>query len=137
MSGAPVLYFDGVCNLCNGAVQFVIRHDRRGKIRFASLQSGAGEEAIRKVEARYGRRPDSLLFEAGDKIWIESDAALQLTRYLDGGWRALGILSVVPRFIRDAAYRFVARNRYRWFGRKDACMIPTPELKQRFLEQGS
>lgn len=131
---APVLYFDGVCNLCNGAVRFVIRHDKSGKIRFASLQSEAGAEAIRNVEARYGRRPDSLLFQVGDKIWIESDAALQLARYLDGGWRSLSWLRVFPRFIRDAVYRLVARNRYRMFGKKDACMIPTPELKRRFIE---
>ncbi len=130
----PVLYFDGVCNLCNGAVRFVIRHDRSGRIRFASLQSEAGRAAIAKVEARYGRRPDSLLFEVGDRIWIESDAALQVARYLDGGWKGLSWLSIFPRFVRDAVYRLVARNRYRMFGRKDACMIPTPELKGRFLE---
>lgn len=131
---APVLYFDGVCNLCNGAVQFVIRHDRSGKIRFASLQSDAGAAAIRKVEARFGRRPDSLLFEVGDKIWIESDAALQLARYLDGGWKTLSWLRLFPRFLRDAVYRLVARNRYRMFGKKDACMIPTPQLKERFID---
>jgi predicted DCC family thiol-disulfide oxidoreductase YuxK len=130
---APVLYFDGVCNLCNAAVQFVIRHDREGKIRFASLQSAAGAEAIKKVETRYRRRPDSLLFEVGDKIWIESDAALQVARYLDGAWKALSTLRIFPRFLRDFAYRLIARNRYRWFGKKDACTIPTPELKTRFI----
>lgn len=132
MSG-PVLYFDGVCNLCNAAVQFVIRHDRSGKIRFASLQSDAGAAAIRKVEARYGRRPDSLLFEIGDQIWIESDAALQVARHLDGGWKSVSWLRVFPRTIRDAVYRLVARSRYRLFGKKEACMIPAPGLKSRFL----
>ena len=129
----PVLYFDGVCNLCNGAVQFVIRHDRGAAIRFASLQSNAGAAASRKVEARYGRRPDSLLFELGDQIWIESDAALQVARHLNGGWKALSWLRIFPRALRDSVYRLIARYRYRWFGRQDACMIPSPELKSRFI----
>jgi predicted DCC family thiol-disulfide oxidoreductase YuxK len=130
----PILFFDGVCNLCHGAVQFVIRHDRRGVIRFASLQSRAGKAAVAAVQQRYGRVPDSLIFLDGAEYFVESDAALHVAHYLDGGWKALGWLRIFPRFLRNAVYRIVARYRYRWFGRQDACMLPTPALKQRFLE---
>jgi predicted DCC family thiol-disulfide oxidoreductase YuxK len=131
----PILFFDGVCNLCNGAVQFVIRHDRRGLIRFASLQSQAGRTAAAAVQQRYGRAPDSLIFLDGTDYYVESDAALRVARHLDGGWKSLSWLRVFPRFVRDAVYRTVARYRYRWFGRQDACMLPTPALKARFVDQ--
>ncbi len=132
---SPVLFFDGVCNLCQGAVQFVIRHDRHARIRFASLQSAAGEKALAVVGDRIGRRPDSLIFlDAAGNYYIESDAALRVARHLDGSWRLLAGLRVFPRVIRDAVYRLVARNRYRWFGRQESCMLPTPALKARFLD---
>jgi predicted DCC family thiol-disulfide oxidoreductase YuxK len=134
MSG-PILFFDGVCNLCNGAVQFVIRRDRRGLIRFASLQSEAGQAAAAAVLERYGQVPDALIFLDGSEYFIESDAALRVARYLDGGWNTLAWLRIFPRFLRDAVYRMVARYRYRWFGRQDACMLPTPALKARFVDQ--
>lgn len=133
MSG-PVLFFDGVCNLCNASVRFVIRHDRRGIIRFASLQSAIGQAAIAAVLGKKGHVPDSLILLDNGCYYTESDAALRVARYLDGGWRALYQLRMLPRLLRDAVYRLVSRNRYRWFGRKDACMIPSPELKQRFLD---
>lgn len=133
MSG-PVLFFDGVCNLCNSAVQFVIRHDRRGAVRFASLQSAAGRAAVAAVRQRYGRVPDSLIFLDEGQYFIESDAALRVAPYLDGGWGSLRWLRIFPRFLRDFVYRIVSRNRYRWFGKKDACMLPTPALKSRFLD---
>ena len=130
----PVLFFDGVCNLCNGAVKFVIRHDRQGAVHFASLQSTAGAAAVRAVRQRYGRVPDSLIFLDEGQYFIESDAALRVARYLDGGWGTLRLLRIFPRVLRDFGYRIVARNRYRWFGKQDACMIPTPALKSRFLD---
>jgi predicted DCC family thiol-disulfide oxidoreductase YuxK len=130
----PVLFFDGVCNLCNAAVQFIIRHDKRGGIRFAPLQSIPGKAAAAAVLQRYGRMPDSLIFFDEGQYFIESDAALRVAGYLNGGWRALRGLRIFPRFLRDAAYRIIARYRYRWFGRQDACMMPTPALKRRFLE---
>ncbi|HEV2733553.1 MAG TPA: thiol-disulfide oxidoreductase DCC family protein [Longimicrobiaceae bacterium] len=130
--GGAVVLFDGVCNLCNGSVQFIVRHDPAGRFRFASLQSEAGRALLR----RHGLDPEDLfsviLVEDG-RAHSRSDAALRIAGGLSGGWRAAGGLRVVPRPLRDLVYGWVARNRYRWFGRRDACMIPTPELRGRFL----
>lgn len=130
--GGAVVLFDGVCNLCNGSVQFIIRRDPAGRFRFASLQSEAGQALLR----RHGLDPEDLfsviLVEDG-RVHSRSDAALRIAGGLSGGWRAAGALRVVPRPLRDLVYGLVARNRYRWFGRRDACMIPTPELRARFL----
>lgn len=134
MTAGPILFFDGVCNLCNAAVQFVIRHDAGGKIRFAALQSPAGEAARRAIQQQLGRIPDSLIFLVDGHYFTESDAALRVARHLDGGWRHLWQLRIFPRFLRNAVYRMVARMRYRLFGRKPSCMIPTPELRQRFMD---
>lgn len=132
MSG-PVLFFDGVCNLCNGAVQFIIRHDKAGRIRFASLQSAVGQEAAAAVRKQHGMVPDSLIFLEQGQYFVLSDAALRVAAYLDGGWRLLRRLRAIPRPVRDAVYRFVARNRYRWFGKRESCMMPAPGLMSRFL----
>ena len=129
--GAVVL-FDGVCNLCNGSVQFIVRHDPAGRFRFASLQSEAGQALLR----RHGLDPHdlfSVILVEGGRAYARSDAALRIARGLSGAWRAAGALRVVPRPLRDAVYGWVARNRYRWFGRREACMVPTPELRARFL----
>lgn len=131
----PVLYFDGVCNLCNRSVQFVIRHDRKKRFLFAALQSPAGQQIQEKIKEERGKVPDSLVLSWKGKIYTESDAALHAARLLGGFTGLLAVFLVLPRFIRDPLYRFIARNRYRWFGRKDACMVPTPELKSRFLPQ--
>lgn len=130
-NGAVVL-FDGVCNLCNGSVQFIVRHDPAGRFRFASLQSEAGQALLR----RHGLDPDdlfSVILVEGGRAYARSDAALRIARGLSGPLKAAGALRVVPRPLRDAVYGWVARNRYRWFGRREACMIPTPELRARFL----
>ena len=133
-SQPATILFDGVCNLCNGFVQFIIRHDPAGRFHFASLQSEAGRALI----AAHGitavaADPESVLLVDQGKVYSHSTAVLRILRKLGGAWRLLYIGMVVPRFVRDATYRFVARNRYRWFGREDACMMPTPELAQRFL----
>jgi predicted DCC family thiol-disulfide oxidoreductase YuxK len=130
--GGPVVLFDGVCNLCNGSVRFVVRHDRRGRFRFASLQSEAGQALLR----RHGLDPAdlfSVVLVDGGRVTTRSDAALDVARGLGGAWRAAGLLRAVPRPVRDRVYDWVARNRYRWFGRRDACMLPSPELRARFL----
>jgi predicted DCC family thiol-disulfide oxidoreductase YuxK len=129
--GAVVL-FDGVCNLCNGSVQFIVRHDPAGRFRFASLQSEAGQALLR----RHGLDPAdlfSVILVEGGRAYARSDAALRIAWGLSGPVRAAGVLRVVPRPLRDAVYGWVARNRYRWCGRREACMIPTPELRSRFL----
>ncbi len=133
MSG-PLLFFDGECNLCNAAVQFIIRHDKRGRVSFAPLQSEKGKAALAAVLSKYGTVPDSLILQEGTTYLSGSDAALRAASYLDGGWKAFAWLRIFPAFLRNAVYRLVARNRYRWFGRREACMIPTPELRRRFAE---
>jgi predicted DCC family thiol-disulfide oxidoreductase YuxK len=128
----PIVLFDGVCNLCNGSVQFILRHDPSGRFRFASLQSSVGQDLL----ARFGMAPgrlDSVVLVEGDRWFRESDAALRIARGMSGGWKALAVFRVIPRPIRDAAYRFIARNRYRWFGKQETCWLSTPELRGRFL----
>ncbi len=127
-----LLLFDGVCNLCNGVVQFVIRHDAAGRFRFAALQSDAGQALLQQFGLSTTQF-DSFVYVKGGQFYTESTAALRVARDMGGAMSLLWGLMIVPRFIRDAVYRFVARNRYRVFGKKDACMIPTPELKSRFL----
>ena len=126
----PVIFFDGECNLCNSAVQYVIRHDKKEQFLFAPLQSDAGRQVLQLIP---GNIPDSFILYHNGKIYIKSSAALQTARLL-GGWRTgLYAFIVIPRLLRDAVYNLVARNRYRWFGRRDSCMVPTEELKARFL----
>ena len=130
----PVLFFDGACNLCNRFVQFVIRHDREKLFLFASLQSEAGKQMLETLKASGQKIPDSVILSFNDRYYLQSDAALQLLRLLGGSWKLLYGLMIVPRFIRNAVYDLIARNRYKWFGKRDACMVPTAELRARFLE---
>lgn len=129
--GAIVL-FDGVCNFCNGSVNFIIARDRAGYFRFAPLQSGAGED----LAAKHGidrAETDSIILIENDLAFTYSTAALRIARNLDGIWPIFYGLIMIPRFVRDAAYKLFASNRYRLFGRREACMIPTPEIRARFL----
>lgn len=128
-----ILFFDGECNLCNGAVGFVIRHNKAKNIMFGSLQSETGKEATSKVLQQFGRVPDSLIFLENGHYLIESDAALRLAKYLDWPWKALHGLKVFPGILRDIVYRYVARNRFALYGKRASCMVPSPELKSRFL----
>ena len=129
----PVLFFDGVCNLCSGVVQFFIRNDKKGQFLFASLQSKAGEKALREAQQRLGTRPDSVLLYTNGQYFIKSNAVITALSMLGGGWSLSKAALILPGFFRNAIYDWVARNRYKWFGRQDACMIPSPELKARFL----
>ncbi len=128
-----IVLFDGVCNLCNGAVQFIITRDRQGRFSFASLQSATGQARLRQFGLSTNALDTFVLVE-GQKAYTRSTAALRIARRLPGAWRLLYALMVVPRPVRDWVYGLVARNRYRLFGRRDSCMMPTPELKARFLE---
>ncbi len=126
----PVILFDGVCNLCQGAVQFVIRRDRKALFRFASLQSPVAAELL-------GRElvgdPESIILVDGGQVYERSAAALRIARRLDGLWPVLYVLIIIPRPLRDAVYNWIARNRYRWFGRQATCLVPTAENAARFL----
>lgn len=130
----PVILFDGVCNLCNGAVQFIVKRDHRGRFRFASLQSAFGKEQCEQFSLPTDRLYSILLIKKG-KVYDRSDAILEITKDLRGIWPVLSFFKILPKVFRDAVYDMISRNRYRWFGRKDTCMIPTPELKARFLDQ--
>jgi len=129
----PILLFDGHCNLCNAWVNFIVKRDSSSTIRFASLQSLAGKRLLEehKINPNY---VDSLVFFEEDEVSLSSTAALRILAYLDGWERHLINLIFLPRTLRDLVYRFVAKNRYKWFGRKEHCMIPTVELSKRFLQ---
>ena len=127
-----VILFDGVCNLCNGWVQFVISHDPCARFRFASFQSPAG----RQLSLANGVDPDALksfFLLSGRTLLARSDAAIEVVVRFGGFWRLLGILRLVPRPLRDWVYSIVARNRYRVFGKREVCLMPSPELSGRFL----
>jgi len=130
---APIVLFDGVCNFCNASVNFLIDHDRQGRLQFAPLQSETGQALLR----RFGLKTndfDTLVLVDGPHYSTRSTAALRIASYLDSPWRFLAALLLLPAFLRDPAYNLLAGNRYRWFGRLDACRLPTPELKARFLD---
>ena len=126
------IVFDGVCLLCNGWVKFLLRHDTRARYRFAAMQGQAGRVLLQQ----HGLDPDdplSFLLVDARGAWIDSDAIVRVLAGLGGIWRLATVLRVVPSSVRDIGYRLIARNRYRWFGRTDHCMLPTPEQRARFL----
>lgn len=134
----PVVLFDGVCNLCNRSVQFIIRNDPAGKLRFAPLQTPAAESLL-KAAREAGPLPDSIvLVEPGrdggpPRVSTRSTAVLRIARRMRAPWPLAAAFLIIPRPIRDWAYSQIARRRYRWFGKRDSCMMPTPELRARFL----
>lgn len=127
--------FDGVCNLCNHTVQFIIRHDKSGRFLFASQQSEAGQRLLAQHNIPSSQAlADSVVVLEGDRVWLESDAVFHILYRLGGVWSIPAVLWFLPKRFRDWAYRMVAKNRYRMFGKLERCMVPTPELKQRFLD---
>jgi predicted DCC family thiol-disulfide oxidoreductase YuxK len=128
----PIVLFDGVCNFCNASINFIIRRDRRKIFRFAPLQSETGAKLLRQFGLPLDSVETMILSEDGG-CYTRSTAALRIVRRLGGPWSVLYVLMVIPTAARDMVYDFVARNRYRWFGEKNTCMIPTPEVRERFL----
>lgn len=130
---SEIVLFDGVCNLCSSSVQFIIDRDTRSRYRFASLQSDIGKKLLNKFalpeDALY-----SIILVREDSFLERSDAALEIARNLSGAWPLFYIFKIVPKFLRDPVYNWISRNRYTWFGKKDACWLPTPELRKRFIE---
>ena len=129
----PVLFFDGVCNLCNGAVQFVIDRDPRGRIRFASLQSDIGRAVLDRLDLPQDDLETVVLVE-GTRAYTKSAAAIRVCELLGGVYGVARVGWLLPRRVRDWLYDLVAERRYDWFGQKDQCMVPTPELRSRFVE---
>ena len=128
----PILLFDGVCNLCNSSVQWVIERDSAAKFRFASLQSETGQRILQEHHLPTGELNTVVLVDSG-KVYTCSDVPLRIFGNLGGLWPMLKVLFIVPRPLRNAVYDWIARNRYKWFGKKEACWLPTPALKTRFL----
>lgn len=129
----PIVLFDGVCNLCNSSVQFILKRDKQKKFRFASLQSQKGQEILQRFKLSLTDFNSFVLVEEG-RIYTRSTGALRMLRSLGKGWKLLYGFIIIPKFIRDAVYNLIARNRYKWFGKKEACWVPTPELRERFLD---
>jgi predicted DCC family thiol-disulfide oxidoreductase YuxK len=127
-----IILFDGICNFCNSSVQFIIKRDPTGYFKFASLQSDTGQQLLKRY--RISKEIDSLVVIEKQNVYIKSKAALQICRKLTGFWRLLSILRIFPPVFRDYLYDIVARNRYNWFGKSDSCMLPTAEMKKRFLD---
>ncbi|KZR56801.1 thiol-disulfide oxidoreductase DCC family protein [Bacillus badius] len=127
----PVILFDGECNFCDSSVQFIIKNDPQGLFHFASLQSDTGQELLNKHNVPSDI--DSMILIEGDKVYYKSAAALRICRHLRGAWKLLYAFIIVPRPIRNAAYDFIAKNRYKWFGKKESCMLPSPSVRARFI----
>jgi predicted DCC family thiol-disulfide oxidoreductase YuxK len=132
MPQQSIILFDGVCNLCNRAVQLVIKRDKYNQFLFASLQSEEGKKILADNNF-YDNKMNSFLLVENGKVYDHSTAALRVFKKLKGLRSLLYGFIIVPRFIRDGVYAFIAKNRYQWFGKKDECMIPTPELRAKFL----
>jgi predicted DCC family thiol-disulfide oxidoreductase YuxK len=127
-----IILFDGVCNLCNRSVQFILKRDSIGYFKFASLQGETGQALLKK----HGLNHDltSFILIENEKVYLKSSAALRVSSKLDGAWGMLWLFRILPLFFRDFIYDIVAKNRYRWFGKEESCMLPLPKWKDRFLD---
>ena len=131
--GKSIILFDGVCNLCNSSVNFIIKHDKKERFLFASLQSDAAKEILLQFPSKKIIMGSLFLIE-NNKIYNKSTAVLKILRNLNGGVRFLYIFIIIPKFLRDSLYDYFAENRYKWYGKKENCMVPSPKLKKRFLD---
>ena len=132
MKESPIVLFDGICNYCNAMVNFAIQIDKKALLKFAPLQSEAGRTL--KEKYKVNSAIDSIILIDQGKVYTHSDAAIRITKYLRWPSKALYAFIIVPKFIRQPVYKWVAKNRYKWFGKKENCMVPSPEVKARFLE---
>ena len=129
-----VVIFDGVCNLCAHSVRFILKHEARPILQFVPLQSSAGARLMRE----FGFSPEDVktfVLVSGGRSYVKSDAAIRVASHFRGAWKLLGAIRIFPRSVRDWAYDVVARNRYRWFGRTESCMVPAPEVRARFIQE--
>ncbi|AOW19466.1 thiol-disulfide oxidoreductase DCC family protein [Urechidicola croceus] len=128
----PLLFFDGVCNLCNSSVQYIIKHDKNNQFTFASLQSDAVKNILLQFEETNSKL-DSILLIHNDKIYSKSSAILRVAKILGGFHKMAYFFIVIPKPLRNWMYDFIAKNRYKWFGQRESCMVPSSQLKNRFL----
>jgi len=136
MNTAPsnyIVLFDGVCNLCNNTVQFVIKRDKKKQFLFGSLQGATGQAYLNKINEPVNQLNSFILVE-GNQFYTRSTGVLRLLKHLGGGWQLWYAFMIVPRFMRDGVYSFIGRHRYKWFGKTAECRVPTPEERERFLE---
>lgn len=133
-AGKKIILFDGICNLCNSSIQFVIKHDAKNMYQFATLQSDAAIALLKERGIDSSKTDSIILIDPNTAYYTRSTAALEIGKSFGGGWRLLGIFKWVPGPIRDWVYDVVAKNRYKWFGKQNECMIPTPELRSKFLD---
>ncbi|RYG73354.1 thiol-disulfide oxidoreductase DCC family protein [Lentibacillus lipolyticus] len=127
-----IILFDGECNFCDHSIQFIIKKDKKAIFKFAAIQSDAGQKIIRNFNV-----PDSinsLILIKNNKCYFKSSAVLRICKKLTGVWKIFYCLLIIPKWLRDYVYGIVAKNRYKWFGKKDSCMLPSPEIRNRFLE---
>ncbi len=132
ISKNTVIFFDGVCNLCNSSVQFVIEHDQKNQFKFTALQGDYAKEILPKFNADLEKLDTILLLENG-RLYTKSSAALRVARKLNGVIPLLYTFIIVPKFMRDWVYDWIAKNRYKWWGKQESCWVPTPELKNKFI----
>lgn len=128
-----IILFDGVCNLCNSSVQFIIKHDKKDIFRFVPLQSDLGLSIIKHIGIDTSKTDSIILYEPNIAYYYKAEAALKIATALDGIYQCLGLFSIFPNRISNVVYDYIARNRYKWYGKKESCMIPTPKLKAKFL----
>lgn len=128
-----VVLFDGVCNLCSSSVQFILKRDKKDQFLFGSLQGNYGQEVLKKYGMPQNEFNSFMLLE-GKRLYTKSSGALRMLKHLGGAWILFYAFIIVPKFLRDAVYNFVATNRYRWFGKKEECWLPKPEWKKKFLD---
>ncbi|WP_035677783.1 thiol-disulfide oxidoreductase DCC family protein [Flavobacterium limnosediminis] len=129
-----IILFDGVCNLCDATVQMVIKKDKQDVFRFVALQSDLGRQITKHIGVDTSKTDSIILYEPGHAYHIKAEAAIEIAKSIGGLYAILGLFSVFPNWMKNSVYDFVARNRYKWYGKKESCMIPTPEIKAKFLE---
>jgi predicted DCC family thiol-disulfide oxidoreductase YuxK len=132
MEKNALIFFDGVCNFCNSSVNFIIKRDNKNYFRFSPLQSEFSKNILNKNNISTVNYESIILFE-NEKIYLKSTAAIKIAKHLRGFWKLTFILIIIPPFIRDFFYDIISKNRYKWFGKRDMCMVPTTEIKEKFL----
>jgi predicted DCC family thiol-disulfide oxidoreductase YuxK len=130
----PIVLFDGVCNLCNSSVKYIIKHDKLGRFVFAPLQSKTGQYIVEKFKIDTSKTDSVMLYTLKQGVLLKSTAALYIALGLGFPNSIVGVFFIIPPFIRNWIYDYIARNRYRWFGKKNSCMVPSQEIKDRFLD---